>query len=1030
MLGEDIVIQDPLIESYQEQEQQKEKRLDRKVFRCLTCNFIPILTLDNENKNVIIKCINGHNAQMSLSEYMQKGFLNSLDRVICNKCNIKHEPKKVFKYCENCDKIFCKSCLKEHNKIYLNHYYISVRKMDIICCKHELNFSFFCEQCQKNLCIKCIHTHKKKGHQLLSLKKSKLSKNKLNEIMDFINKEVESLNEIINFFNEKIELIKDKFYEAIKLQKQILKFKSNIVYTYELKDTNYQILTNIKNLELVSEKFEPPDEFLDELESLKYLFKFLKIIDDNPENNTFNYIQKNEKIENEEQSEKSEKNSENEEQSEEISENEKKSERNSEKEEKPEKFEKIYKHEEKNIVKNEIKKKPKNTWNKGKKIYKNITPLDLSDKNGFVEINNNNLKETSGNSTNPKRKNKQKNQIINNNFEIGQNNINKKGKYQEIIDIDSEEVEINQENEINNDFYKNKKNENQTKQKTKIKLFYNTNIDPDSLNICRSSDELSTEDLYGLIQSPISSKKILNNSQEELKKDIPQFQRKEMKIDFSNFFKNVKTNINKNIINNIKPMGGYFIPNKENSRYEDEEDDLIQEKKIINYPDTKKIIYTNKNHTNIKPPKAINKKNRSRNKNNNNIINNDENPSIAKIKKSFHRDKKRKKKLLDGNKIFISTTLSRSFEDTNENNPIDSSLEENKNLITINRSFNDEENQNFMRKSHPLTIIQKFRDKGCFGSKEKIYSLKFENGISCICEINAVIFAIGNLIGDIEIYNLENFKLFQKIFEHIGTINSIFKLHDNSILSASADKKMKKITLKNGFKKYNVDFVFVGYNNYVMKGIELSLNKSIISCSCDENIFIWDYEKNNNYSKRKIIKVKKRVEDILEVLNNEFVSISDNELKFWKSENFSNICTISGVRSFDLPNSLSIINEKILAVIYIHELELIDLIEHNYMGSIAITEGNLTTIISLNDGSFLLGEENLTDTQNIFWIKQYVLENDEFYYLSFKKNKFLKTNKENDRELRALMQFSNGIIVEGISGEINGKDYGDVFFYS
>ena len=1009
MLGEDNFIQDQTFESFKkpEKEKEKEKILDRKVFRCLTCNFIPILTLENDNKTVNIKCINGHNAKMSLNEYMQKGFLNSLDRVKCDKCNIKHEPKKVFKYCENCDQIYCKSCLKNHNNIYFNHCYISVRKMDIICCKHELNFTYFCEQCQKNLCIKCIHTHNNKEHRLLSLKQSKLSQNKLNDITDYISKEMETINEIINYFNEKIDIIKSKFYEAIKEQKQILKFKSNIVYTYELKDTNYQILTNVKNLELDSKKFDPPNEVLDEFESIKYIFEFLNISNNNSEYNTFNCMSKIEKVENEK------------------------------------KQEKISEEKEKINLKKETKEKPKNVWNK--KINKNITPLNLTDsKNGFVEINNNNLKETFGNSTNPKKKSKSKNKKTNNDLEICKTNTNENRKYQEIIgDIDYEDVEIIQEDGQSSDNNENNKNnENQIKQKPKVKFLYNIDIEPGSSNMCRSSDDLSTEDLYGLIQSPTSSKKILNNSQEEIKKNNPQFQRKEMAIDFNTFFKNSKKNKKNNLINDITPVDEYFITNKENCRYEEEEKQWTQEKKTVTCPNMKKIIYTNKNYTNIKPPISINMANKKKyinnNINNNNInnntnntnnINNEENKNNIKLEKNFPQKKKSKKKILDGNKVFTSTSLSRSFQDINENNLIDSSIDENQNFININRSFNDEENTNVLKKSHPFEIIQKYKDKG-FGCKEKLHSLKLENGISCITEINPIIFAIGNLIGDIKIYNLENFKLMQKISEHIGTINSLFKLHDGSILSASADKKMKKISFINEFKNYNVDFVFDGYMNYVMKGIELSLNKSIISCSCDENIFIWNYDKNNNYTQKKVIKEKKKVEDILEVLNNEFVTVSDNELKFWKSENFSSICSISGVRSFDLPNSLCIINEKILVIIYIHELQLIDLVEHNYMGSISITEGNLTTIISLNDGSFLLGEENLTDTQNIFWIKQYVLENDEFYYLSFKKNKFYKMNKENDRELRALMQFSNGIIVEGISGEINGKDYGDVFFYN
>ena len=997
MIDEDVAVQDSMIEtnSKQEQEKEKEKSLDRKVFRCLTCNFIPILTLDSDSKTVIIKCINNHQAKMPLSEYMQKGFLNSLDRVICSECNIKHEPKKVFKYCENCDKIYCKNCLKHHNKKYINHFSISVRKMDINCCKHELNFTYFCEYCQKNLCIKCINAHKSQEHRLLSLKQSKLSQNKINEIMDSISKEMESVNDIITFFNEKIDIIKNKFYESIKLQKQILKFKSNIVYTYNLKDTNYQIITNIKNIELFSSKFERPSELLDEFESIQYLFKFLNIIKDNSEYNTFNNFPVTEKIENKEKSEKN------------IKTDEKFSEKNVKK-----------------PLENETKEKQKNTWNKGKKTIKNKTSSDLSDsKSGFVEIKNNNLQENSGNSTNPKRKSKSKNKKTNNDLEYNKINLIKNKKYEEIIgDIDYDDVEIIQDDGKTGDSNNIKKKKNQANLKTEDNLLDDINIEPNSPKLCRSNEELSAEDIYDLMQSPIPSKQKLNNSLEKITTDIPEFQRKEMKIDFNTFFKNVKLNKNNNLLNNI-PTEEYFISSEENSRhYGEEEDKCTHKTKNGNSNNTEKII-----NTNIKTP--IPKQNLNNSRNNNYIINDFNSEDNSNIAQSNNKQKKRKKKLIDLNKVFISTTLSRSFQENDENS-FNSSVDENENFITFNRSFNDEENTNVLKKSHPSDIIQKYRDMGCFGSKEKIHSLKLENGVSCITEVTPIIFAVGNLIGDIKIYILENFKLMQKISEHIGTINSIFKLHDDAILTASADKKMKKISFLNGFRHYNVDFVFDGYRNYVMKGIELSLNKSIISCSCDENVFIWNYEKKNNYIKRKVIKCKKKVEDILEVLNNEFITVSDNEIKFWKSENFFNTYKISGVRSLGLPNSLGIINETILVITYIHEVQLIDLIEHNYMGSYTITEGNLTTIISLNDGSFLLGEENLSDNQNIFWIKQYVLENDEFYYLSFKKNKFFKMSKENDKELRALIQFSNGLIAEGISGEINGKDYGDVFFYN
>ena len=62
-------------------------------------------------------------------------------------------------------------------------------------------------------------------------------------------------------------------------------------------------------------------------------------------------------------------------------------------------------------------------------------------------------------------------------------------------------------------------------------------------------------------------------------------------------------------------------------------------------------------------------------------------------------------------------------------------------------------------------------------------------------------------------------------------------------------------------------------------------------------------------------------------------------------------------------------------------------------------------------------------------MKQFYYEQGDLQPVSYKKDKFYKSNKNNDKEIRALAQFSNGIIVQGVTGEYNGKDSGDLFFY-
>jgi len=325
---------------------------------------------------------------------------------------------------------------------------------------------------------------------------------------------------------------------------------------------------------------------------------------------------------------------------------------------------------------------------------------------------------------------------------------------------------------------------------------------------------------------------------------------------------------------------------------------------------------------------------------------------------------------------------------------------------------------------------KKMKNYKKFNEREKINCMKFENGISCLLEINPTIFAIGNLIGDIIVINSHTYKEMQVIREHDGTIISLCLLHDKSILSCSADRKMLKIRTNQNGTKYNIEFVFTGYENYIIKGIELMNTFKIITCSWDDKLFVWERIDENNYKNSLIFNEGERVVDLLEINVNHFVSISENnELKIWSSDTCEIIDTIKNIKCIGAPNALCKITDFVICVLDYHEIQLIDVMEHRLINKISVDDGNLSCIIKLNDNSILLAEDFNSDKYCVFYMKQFYYELEDFKPISYKKDKFFKTNKNNDKEIRALVQFSNGVIVQGVTGEYNGNDSGDLFFY-
>ena len=407
---------------------------------------------------------------------------------------------------------------------------------------------------------------------------------------------------------------------------------------------------------------------------------------------------------------------------------------------------------------------------------------------------------------------------------------------------------------------------------------------------------------------------------------------------------------------------------------------------------------SNKKETPTPSPPLINLQEQIENYNSDKIIR-------KKERKPTKKNKKSKRMKVD---------LSKSFDEMTK------SKKKNKKKLSLNENIVRSKRSNSLHVLKPIAPETE--------TPTIINTMSFENGINCLLDLSKQILCAGNLIGDIKVIEKKSYKEIQTIKEHNGTINSLFKLSDGAILSSSADKLMKKIRLTKNYLYYDIEFVFDGYFNYVFKGIEL-FNGKIISCSWDDKLYLWEEETSNQYQNSLKFNENQRVEDILEISKDKFASVSECELKIWNSNNMAQLHSIKLKKGIVTPNSLCKINDEVLISIFYHSIHLIDLNNYSLINTISMDQSNLSCITKLNDGSIFIAEDVNTDENSIIYLKQYILEGDGLQYISFKKDKYSKSNKNDYKEIRALIQFSDGIIVQGISGEFNGKDSGDIFFY-
>ena len=254
------------------------------IYRCPKCLGIPMINVkDNENK-VVLDCLKGHHTEMLFSEYMSPEFQKNLNILECSKCK---ESKNLTKFiCVECQKVYCKDCLASHNKNNANHQTNNIDKSEFICPVHESKYTHYCFDCKKNLCDECVK-EKKDNHQIIYFKNINLKNNELSEFKNNLVKENELLFKIKKIFNDTLSTLSNKFNDIISYKFLCLKYKNNIINSYENNDPNYQIIDNINHLKFITKELKIEPE-MNELDIIYELFNFLDSIEYNEDMNSGN----------------------------------------------------------------------------------------------------------------------------------------------------------------------------------------------------------------------------------------------------------------------------------------------------------------------------------------------------------------------------------------------------------------------------------------------------------------------------------------------------------------------------------------------------------------------------------------------------------------------------------------------------------------------------------------------------------------------------------------------------------------------
>ena len=262
----------------------------------------------------------------------------------------------------------------------------------------------------------------------------------------------------------------------------------------------------------------------------------------------------------------------------------------------------------------------------------------------------------------------------------------------------------------------------------------------------------------------------------------------------------------------------------------------------------------------------------------------------------------------------------------------------------------------------------------------------------------------------LKIYKKDTFELQLSIKEHSDEIYFFTQLNNDKIITCSCDYSMNIIKLI-GEDKYNLEQKLTGHSNYVWNVIEIRENE-LISVSYDKTMKKWEL-KNNKFECTKTITFQNSNSfcNILKINENEFVTSSydDKCLKFWNSNDYSNISTINNIENYWTSRNLCLIKEDILCVGGDNSkgFYLINIPNHQLIKNI-LGPKYIYSFFECFDGLFLCSILNENGNNSIV---KYKYENEDM-------KKIVEKEKAHESNIYTCIELKDGIVVSGAGDKL------------